>query len=69
MAVVSVVVDDIYQSTEISEESYEILQDAALLLNKPKKWFLVETVKMSGVLTEINIIKFIRSATRDYSSE
>jgi hypothetical protein len=56
---ISVEMDDGKHTLLISEETYEILQDGALLRNKKIEWFLHLTVSKYGSLTEENILKLM----------
>jgi hypothetical protein len=58
---VSVVFDGVSQSVQLSNESYEILQEAILLFDLSEDWFLSETVKKYGVLEEMGLLRFIKS--------
>lgn len=59
MVTVSVEVDGKTESTEISQDLYEILRDGADLRNRPMGLYLYHTVKNMGSLTEDNIRKFL----------
>lgn len=61
MPKVSVDTDGVYQSTVISNETYDILEDSSLIFNLRKEWFLFEAIKAYGVLSEMNLLRLIRS--------
>ena len=59
MIKIFVEVDGKTVTAEISESTYEILRDGAILRNRPIKWFLTQIIKIYGKLTEENIIQFM----------
>jgi hypothetical protein len=69
MIKVSVQIDGVNQSTTISDESYEILEESSLMFNLAKEWFLFETVKAYGVLTEMNLLRLIQSKAIKFGLE
>lgn len=54
-----VTIEGVTQATEISEETRDIIETAADMWDTPEVWFLLETVKKYGLLTEENILRFI----------
>ncbi len=59
MVQVSVAIDGKIESTKISEDTYECLQDGALLRNKPLEEILARIVNEYGALTEANILEYM----------
>lgn len=56
---VSIDIDNKKETVLISEETYEILRDGALLRNKSVEFFLYLTIRKYGSLTEENILKLM----------
>lgn len=59
MIEVQVEVDGKRELTQVSEETFELLQDGACLRGRPIEWYLFRVVKEYGSLTEKNILKFM----------
>ena len=47
------------ESTEITEDTHEVLRDGAYLRNRPLDYYLQEVLKEYGELSEENILKYI----------
>ncbi len=70
MPKISITIDDVTQSTEVSDETLAIIKESAKIFDLPEIYFLFETIRnYNGELNEMNILRFINRAIDDEMPE
>ncbi len=59
MITISVTVNGVTQSSAVSKETAKILKYSSAVLNRSESHLLRETVKKHGLLSEINLLRFL----------